>query len=81
MQDLPLVWPVFHNIATFVLCLYATNEREHVTFGLLSLSYFAEDDILQFSSISLRMTKFHSSSCLSKIPLYINTIFSESIPQ
>jgi hypothetical protein len=32
LYDLPLVWPVFHNIATFVLGLCSTNEREHVAF-------------------------------------------------
>jgi hypothetical protein len=34
MRDLPLVWPVFHNIAVFVLGLYSTYEREHAAFGL-----------------------------------------------
>jgi hypothetical protein len=29
MCDLPLVGPVFHNIATFVLGLYSTYERKH----------------------------------------------------
>jgi hypothetical protein len=40
VHDLPLVQPVFHQIAVFVLGLYATYEREHVTFGLLSLANF-----------------------------------------
>jgi hypothetical protein len=38
--DLPLVWPVFHNIAVSVLGLYSTYETEHVAFGLLSLDNF-----------------------------------------
>jgi hypothetical protein len=38
--DVPIVWAVFHNIDTFVLALYSTNEREHMTFGLLSLANF-----------------------------------------
>jgi hypothetical protein len=38
--DLPLVWLVFCNIASFVLGLYSTCEREHVAFGLLSLANF-----------------------------------------
>jgi hypothetical protein len=36
--DLPLLWPVLHNIAAFVLALYPTNEKQHVAFGLLSLA-------------------------------------------
>jgi hypothetical protein len=40
MDDLPLVWPVFHNIAACVLGLYPTNERERVAFDLLSLANF-----------------------------------------
>jgi hypothetical protein len=38
--DLFLVWPVFHNIAVFVLGLYSTNERKNVTFDPLSLATF-----------------------------------------
>jgi hypothetical protein len=38
MCDFPLVWPVFHNIAEFVLGLYSTYERKHVAFGLLNLA-------------------------------------------
>jgi hypothetical protein len=33
--DLPLVWPVFHDIAAFVLGLYSTYERENMWFSLL----------------------------------------------
>jgi hypothetical protein len=40
MHDLPSVWPVFHNIAAFVLGLYSTYEREHVAFGLLNQAKF-----------------------------------------
>jgi hypothetical protein len=40
MCDLPLVWPVFHNIDTFMLGLYSTNQREKEAFGLLSLTEF-----------------------------------------
>jgi hypothetical protein len=42
----PLAWPVFHNIAAFVLSLYSTYEREHATFGLLSLANFTKVDVL-----------------------------------
>jgi hypothetical protein len=38
--DLPLTWPVFHNIAVFVLGLYSTYKRKDVTVGLLSLANF-----------------------------------------
>jgi hypothetical protein len=38
--DLPLVWPVFHNVAAFVSGLYSTWKREHVIFDLLSLANF-----------------------------------------
>jgi hypothetical protein len=38
--DLSLAWPVFHNIAVFVLGLYSTYERKHAAFGLLNLTNF-----------------------------------------
>jgi hypothetical protein len=40
MHDLPLVCPVFYNIASFVSGLYSTYEREDVALGLLSLANF-----------------------------------------
>jgi hypothetical protein len=40
MHDLPLVWPVFPNIAAFVLGLYSMYETEHAAFGLLILPDF-----------------------------------------
>jgi hypothetical protein len=40
IYDLFLVWPVFHNIAVFILGLYSTFEKEHAAFGLLSLANF-----------------------------------------
>jgi hypothetical protein len=30
VSDVPLAWPVFHNIAACVLGLYSTYERKHV---------------------------------------------------
>jgi hypothetical protein len=36
--DFPLLWPVFHSIAIFVLGLYSTYERKHMAFGLLNLA-------------------------------------------
>jgi hypothetical protein len=38
--DLPLVWPIFHKIAVFVLGLYYTYESKHVAFGFLNLANF-----------------------------------------
>jgi hypothetical protein len=35
---IPLVWPLLHNSAVFVLGLYSTYGTEHVAFGLLSLA-------------------------------------------
>jgi hypothetical protein len=41
MWDLALVWPVFYNIAVFVLGLKPIyDEREHEAFSLLSLVNF-----------------------------------------
>jgi hypothetical protein len=40
MHELPLVWPAFYDIATFVLDLYSKNESEHAAFGLLTLVNF-----------------------------------------
>jgi hypothetical protein len=40
MCGLPLAWPVFHNIAVFVLGLYSTNKRKYVAFGLLNMANF-----------------------------------------
>jgi hypothetical protein len=42
-------------------------------FGLLSLANLTKNEVL---SIYLRMIRFHSSSWLSKIPLFTNTAFS-----
>jgi hypothetical protein len=38
--DFPLTWPIFYNIAVFLLGLYSTCERKHVTFGFLNLTNF-----------------------------------------
>jgi hypothetical protein len=38
--DLPLMWPVFLNIAVFALGPYSTYEKKHATFGLLNLVNF-----------------------------------------
>jgi hypothetical protein len=40
LHNIPLVWPMSHNITAFVLGLQSTYEGEHVTFGLLSLANF-----------------------------------------
>jgi hypothetical protein len=57
IHDLSLVWPVFHDIAAFVLGLYSTYDGEHAALDLLSIANIK----MMFSSFSiyLRMTKFH----------------------
>jgi hypothetical protein len=69
VHDLPLVCPVFHIIAAFVLGLYSTYDREHVSFGLLSLANFTYRWCSSVPSIYLWMTKYHSFLWLSKILL------------
>jgi hypothetical protein len=42
------VWPKFNHIVAFALDLKSTYEGEHMVFGLLSLAYLAQDDVLEF---------------------------------
>jgi hypothetical protein len=46
-----VMWPKSNNIAAFALVLKAAYEGKHMIFGLLSLAYLAQNDVL--SSIHL----------------------------
>jgi hypothetical protein len=65
--NLSLVWPVFYNIAVFVLGLCSTYVK------LCSFWPFEPSPV---PFIYLQMTNFHSFWWLKKIPLHMNTTFS-----
>jgi hypothetical protein len=58
MGDLSLVWSVFHNIVTFVLVLYSTDEREYGDFSLLNLTNLIKDDVLQLHPFTCKWQNF-----------------------
>jgi hypothetical protein len=59
VHDLPLVWPMFHNIAAFLWGLYFTYERQHMaSFGLLIMVTIISDDVLQFQQFTCKWQNF-----------------------
>jgi hypothetical protein len=49
------MWPKSNNIAVFALDQKCTYEGEYAIFGLLSLGYLAQNDVLQFHPFTWEM--------------------------
>jgi hypothetical protein len=64
-----------HSIAALVLGLPTAYEGEHAAFGLLILTNFTLDDVLQFHPLPVN-DKISFFLWLTKSPLYINITFS-----
>jgi hypothetical protein len=84
IYDLPLVWPVLHNIAVFILGFYFTNERKHVAFHLLNRLTSLK---MMFSSSIHLQAEFFMYLCISGLKklshnfrVGVNTVSSHCFP-